>query len=475
MRKDNILGNDTSAKLSGKQVARVLDMTGVTSTTKILVAAGCLGYLFDAFDNYLLGFVMPLVSHDFTFSPAMKGFILSTALWGGALGMWFWGIVAEQKGRRIAFQGTLLMFALFCGLTAFAQSPLQLGFARFITGMGLGGFMPIDLTVVSEMTPTKVRGTLTSSISLFMPVGAFVAAFTSLLLSQRLGWRGMFLLGVLPALIAYLIRRRVPESPRWLASSGRIREAEEALIKVGATRQAIEEAREAIPYDDDAATETDNKSLKEKYSELFSLKWLSRNIVSWALWIAPNSVMSAVNLWLPSYLMTVYHFTLVKSLFYTVANTGVGVIGRLIGVYLIDKAGRKPLIIGTFSFAAMCLVVAGLVKTPDSLLYCLGAFTFFVDGGIVVAVTYVPELYPTRIRAIGSSSASAAGRIAAAAAPILIGALIGLNLQRLVWIIFAVTLGICVVVTAILAPETKGITLEEVGRKPLGQAAGASD
>lgn len=456
---DNVLGADTSARLSGKQVANVLDRAGVTRATKILVFSGCLGYLFDAFDNYLLGFVMPLVSRDFAFSPTMKGFILSTALWGGAFGMWFWGIIAEQKGRRVAFQGTLLMFTLFCGLTAFVQSPWQLVIARFITGMGLAGFMPIDLTIVSEMTPTRVRGRLTSSTSLMNPVGTFCAAFTSLLLAQSLGWRGMFLIGVLPAFVAYLIRRCVPESPRWLASKGRVQEAEEALIRMGGTRQTIDEARKTIPYE---VAKGDDKTLRQKYRELFSLKWLSHNIAAWSLWIAPNSVNLAINLWLPSYMMMIYHISLKKSLAYTAASIGVGVVGRFIAVCLIDKVGRKPLVIGTCSSAAICLVVAGMVNTPEHLSICIGICLFFVDAGIVVAVTYVPELFPTRIRAIGSSCASASSRITAAAAPIMIGALIGVNLHRLVWIVFAAALAICAILTATLAPETRGKTLEEL-------------
>jgi putative MFS transporter len=453
---------DPPATLSGKQVARVFDLAGVARGTKILVGAACLGYLFDGFDNFLLGFVMPYISRDFTFSPTMKGIILSTALWGGALGMWFWGIVAEQKGRRVAFQGTLLTFTIFCGLTAFAHSPLQLAIARFITGIGLAGFMPVDLLIVSEMTPTRVRGRLTSSTSLLMPFGTFFAASAVFVLAPHIGWRGMFLVGILPAFIAFVVRRYVPESPRWLASKGRIREAEAALIKMGATREQIATARKTVPYEDDTAKKLTDNRLKEKYKEIFSLQWLPRNIVAWSLWIVPNSIILGVSLWLPSYFMTVYHLSLTRSMAYTVANAAAGVIGRVISVCLIDKIGRRPLIITTFSAASLCLLGAVFVTNPAHLLYCLGTYTFFSDAGTVVAVTFVPELFPTRIRAIASSSAATASRITAATAPIMMGALIGLNLQKLVWLIFATALSICVVVTASLAPETKGITLEEL-------------
>lgn len=452
---------DTSAQISGKQVARVIDMTGVTGLTKLLVFAGCLGYLFDAFDNYILGFAMPLVSRDFNFSPAMKGFILSSALWGGVVGMWLWGTFAEQKGRRYAFQGTLLMYALFCGLTAFVQSPLQMTITRIITGMGLAGFMPVDLTIVSEMTPTKARGKLTGSTSLMFPVGTLVAAVTALLLAQKLGWRGLFLLGIIPAFVAYIIRRRVPESPRWLVSKGRFREAEDALIKIGAGREIIAEARKCIPYESVA----DPEDAKSKYRELFSLRWLTRNIAAWLLWIAPNSVNLAVNLWLPSYLMMIYHFPFKKSLAYTVVNIVVGVIGRTLGALLVDKIGRKPIVISTLTIGALSLIAAAFVKSPEQLIFCIGIYTFFVDAGIVVAVTFVPELFPTRIRAVASSVAASSSRFTGAMAPILIGVLVGMHLQRFAWAVFAFGLALCALTTAVFAPETKGKTLEELDKR----------
>jgi putative MFS transporter len=115
------------------------------------------------------------------------------------------------------------------------------------------------------------------------------------------------------------------------------------------------------------------------------------------------------------------------------------------------------------------------MSSPETFIYCLGVCTFFVDAGIVVGVTYVPELYPTRIRAIGSSSASAASRITGGMAPIMVGALIGLNLHRLIWMVFAAALLICVIVTAMFGPETKGKTLEEIERLALGQSRSASN
>ena len=229
-----------SPTLSGKQVAQIIDRTGITSVTKILVFAAALGYLFDAFDNTIVGYLMPLISKEFTISPAWKGFILSLALWGGVVGMGFWGPVAEAKGRRFAFQGTVLSFSMFTGMAALAWSSLSLGVTRFISGAGLAGFYAVDLAMVSEMAPTKVRGRLTSLITILYPVGVILAGVTCGLLAQKIGWRAMFLIGVVPAFCAYIVRRHVPESPRWLASRGRTEDAIKSLLRMGAKQQTID-------------------------------------------------------------------------------------------------------------------------------------------------------------------------------------------------------------------------------------------
>src|SRR3974377_1314971 len=128
---------EQSRALSESQVAQIIDHTGITRVTKILIFAAALGYLFDTFDNAIVGYLMPLISKDFTISPAWKGLFLSLALWGGTVGMWCWGPVSEIKGRRFGFQGTVLSFALFTGLAALAWSPFSLGITRIIAGAGL--------------------------------------------------------------------------------------------------------------------------------------------------------------------------------------------------------------------------------------------------------------------------------------------------------------------------------------------------
>ena len=101
--------------ITERQVGAILDQVGTSPTLKMLIFAASLGYLFDAFDNALLGYVMPMISKEFHIDPMIKGLIISAALWGGVVGQYFWGPMADIKGRRFAFQGTLLSFSLFTG------------------------------------------------------------------------------------------------------------------------------------------------------------------------------------------------------------------------------------------------------------------------------------------------------------------------------------------------------------------------
>lgn len=452
----------TSSTLSGKQVAQIIDRTGVTPVTKILVFAAALGYLFDAFDNTMVGYLMPLISKDFTINPVWKGFLLSLALWGGVVGMWFWGPVSEAKGRRFGFQGTVLSFSVFTGLAALSWSPLSFGITRVIAGAGLAGFYAVDLALVSEMAPTKVRGRLTSLITILYPVGVILAGVATGFLAQRIGWRAMFLIGVTPALCAYLVRRRVPESPRWLASKGRAEEAVASLLRMGATQQSIDEVQntvsDAAPY---AAVDLDRGQLGDKFKELFSRKWLSANIVAWALWICGNYAAWGVTLWLPTILMDVYHFTFVKGASFLAITYAFGLIGRLCGVLLIDKIGRKPLIAYSYIVAACACLAFGTVKTPNSLLFFIALFKFFEQQGTLAVMGYIPELYPTRLRVMGNAYAGAASRFTSALAPIMVGVLMGMHRYLAIWSIFAAVLVIGVIIVWLLGPETKGKTLEE--------------
>ena len=447
---------DKTKPLTEKQVGHVLDRMGTTGPLKILVFAASLGYLFDAFDNALLGYVLPAISEEFTIDPVIKGLIISAALWGGVLGQYVWGPLADIRGRRPAFQGTLLSFSGFTGLTALSWNPISLFVFRFITGTGLAGFIPVDSAMVSEMTPTRIRGRLTSFLPVVFPLGSLMAAGITLALLDVIGWRFMFVIGALPALIAFWVRHNLPESPRWLAVKGRGIEAIAALQKLAAPDHLIAEAQQ-LPDEEQRVAET-----KANFRELLTARWVKAHIVSWSLWISVNFAYMGVLLWLPSILVDVYGFSIAKSLTMTLITNSVGVAGRLFGVFLIERIGRKPLIIYTYVCAALICLTIGFLDNPNIFIVLMAIFFFFADQASVGVVAFVPELYPTRLRVLGSAWAAAAGRIASAVSPIMAGAFMKFNAFAAVWIVFAAVYVVAALITWFLAPETKGRSLDDV-------------
>ena len=162
-------------------------------------------------------------------SPQQLGLIGSFTLLGMCLGSFSWGWIGDKYGRKIAFTVTLLMFSILSGVCGLAPSLAFLYGARFLTGFGIGGSIPVDASILAEFAPARIRGYSGGALPIAWPVATFIASSVALVVLPRWGWRGLFFAGVLPALLVFWIRRKVPESPRWLANRGRFDEARKAL------------------------------------------------------------------------------------------------------------------------------------------------------------------------------------------------------------------------------------------------------
>src|SRR5699024_8950446 len=172
------------------------------------------GYMFDAWDIALNGFLTPLVGAAFDVSAADRGYIATANLIGMAIGAVIWGSIADRIGRKKAFSITLLIFAAFSIFGAFSPNYEVFILMRFLAGLGLGGCIPVDYALVSEFTPRKVRGRVMTALNLWWPIGVTLAGVSSLLmLNLQENWRWLLMLMVLPALLIFWIRRGIPESP----------------------------------------------------------------------------------------------------------------------------------------------------------------------------------------------------------------------------------------------------------------------
>jgi putative MFS transporter len=441
--------------LSPEIIGRAIDLMPLTGPLLFIILVAAAGFFFDSFDIVVVSYAMPSIAHEFLLGPKQLGLIGSSALAGMAIGSWCWGWVADRWGRKLVFAATVLTFSLFTGVAGLSAS---LGFllgARFLTGLGLGGMVPIDSALVAEFAPARIRGRVIAALPLCWPIGIFAAAGAGLLVVPTIGWRWLFVVGMLPALLAYIIRRRVPESPRWLAAHGRMEEARQSLGYVGVTETQLRQAEQDI-----AATPVPPPSRDARFADLFSPAYARRVIQTWSMWFLSNSGGYAFSVWLPTIYASVYHIQLTRTLVYTFIVAGTSVVGRIVAFSLVDRVGRKPLIVAGFLIAGCSALLFTQATTEATLLLVAVVFAFFNDIGSLGMTVYTPEVFPLRIRGIATAAAMGVGRLGGMVSPILIGVLLSLGSVMSVWFLLAAVQAGAGLISLWLAQETRGQNLE---------------
>ena len=426
---------------------------------KIFVIGG-LGYLFDAYDIALNGFLMPLLGKEFDLSLSARGFVATANLVGMAVGAIVWGAIADRIGRKKAFSATLLIFALFSVLGALSPNYGIFLLFRFLAGVGLGGCIPVDYALVSEFSPKKYRGRVLTALDLWWPIGVTLCGLASTALIPMDGnWRWMLATMVLPALLLFWVRRGVPESPVYLTKTGREAEAREVIDDLVARTGATPEPY-AVPAPVRQETAGGVRAGVEQFRRLWSHSPRITS-VAWLLFVTIMLVYYAALTWMPSILKEEgYGDT--ASFTGTTLMSGVGIAGVVASTWLVDVVGRKRLIGFSAPVATAALVVFAMaLEVHTAALVMIAVFGFLIQLTIPALYAYVSELYPTTLRASGFGWASSVSRVSTGFAPMLFGSLmwplLGLPLT------FAV-LGVVVVAAvlwmAVAAPETKGLELD---------------
>lgn len=440
---------------------------------KVFIIGG-LGYMFDAWDVALNGFLTPLLGAEFDLSTTERGLVATANLVGMAVGAVAWGTIADRIGRKRAFSITLLIFALFSALGALSPTIEVFFLLRFLAGIGLGGCIPVDYAIVSEFSPRKHRGRVLSAMDGWWPIGATLAGVSATLLVPVDGnWRWMLLLMILPALLLFWARRGIPESPLFLVRKGREDEARAVIDDLVRRTGAAPE-----PYSVPAPVVEDTRggAARAAVDQLRRVWAFSPRItsVAWALFISVMLVYYAALSWMPS-ILRAEGFGEVAAFASTTLMNGLGIVGVLIAVLVVERVGRKRVIAVAGPLAAVTLVAfALLLGTPWVALVALGAFGMLALIVIPVMYAYVSELYPTELRASGFGWASSSSRAVTGFAPLLFGSVLwpvlGLPLT------FAL-LGVLVVAAVawmwVAAPETAGRELDHIVPVEPGDKAAA--
>jgi putative MFS transporter len=414
---------------------------------------------FDSFDSLALAYVLPVLVPAWKIPPEKIGVLISIANFGQAIGAFLFGWIAERIGRVTAARITIALFAIMSLACAFAHNYQQLFWRRFVEGIGLGGEIPVASTYISEILRAEGRGGRFLSYQMIFPIGLLGAGVAGAAVVPQLGWQWMFIMGALPALVALVLRRFCPESPRWLASKGRLDEADEVLSNI--ERIVSRGGTQPLPPVPDIRVQP--LAMETRWQELFKGRYLSRTLFVWILWMSSYIISYGLQGWIPTLYREVYHLTLQQSLNYAIAAPAGSVLGSLICALLIDRTGRRYWFMGAFFLVAAGLVQLWAVGAGTAFGMLLGyGFCSMWLGSINMSIfLYTAEIYPTRMRALGVSWASFWLRVGATVGPLIVGFALpryGISGVLLIFSIFALT----GCVAAIFITETGRRVLEEV-------------
>jgi putative MFS transporter len=375
-----------------------------------LIAAGM---FLDGFEIYLQGGVLAsLVSSGWS-TPAMNANFISSTFAGMVVGAWLAGICGDRYGRRFAYQVNLLVFGLASLAGAMAPSMSWLIAARFVMGLGLGAEIVVGYVTISEFVPPLSRGRWGTALAVLTNTSLFVAALLGRVVIPNYGWRWMFVIVGVGALFVWFLRRTMPESPRWLEARGRDAEAEAVMSAI--ERQVAPQGGLPIP----AAAMPRATSSSSVWS-LFAPGILMRTVIGSVMLIALNTAVYGFIAFLPTF-MVKQGMSIVSSLNYTTLMMFGGPVGALIGLWLVDRVGRKPCIVW---FSLLAVVFGALYpQTNDPTLVTLLGFLLITAVYVLVAIgwaLYVPEMFPTEIRMRGAGFCNTAGRMMTIVTPQLI-------------------------------------------------------
>ena len=422
--------------------------------TRIIVGTAT---FFDAFDALAIASVLPVIAPLWKLAPQQIGWLISAGFLGQLLGALVFGWVAERHGRITAMVWSIALFSVMSLVCALAWDYNSLLAFRTMQGIGLGGEVPVAAVFISELARAQGRGRFVLLYEFVFPVGLVAASLAGLWVVPHLGWPYMFAIGALPGFLALVLRRLLPESPRWLAVRGRLAQAEAAMAQIESeTRKAT---GEPLPAPKPVVSTLDKPA---SLTDLFGPFYLRRTLVVWVIWFCAYFVNYGLSIWLPTVYRTVFKLPLDQSLRYGLITQAVGLIGTLICALAIDHVGRRPWFALSFVGAAAALAVLASTPTPTAqqvLTYMTIAY-FFVSSINIGVYLYTPELYPTRVRALAVGTATAWLRLASIIGPIVVGMMIGSGLAT-VFVTFAAVAGIAAVITGLFAVETKGRVLEE--------------
>ncbi len=400
-------------------------MTNVNQYGWKALVGSAVGYAMDGFDLLILGFMLSAISADLNLTPAQSGSLVTWTLIGAVVGGILFGALSDRYGRVRVLTWTIVLFAVFTGLCAIAQGYWDLLIYRTIAGIGLGGEFGIGMALAIEAWPAKHRAKAASYVALGWQVGVLAAALLTPVLLPHIGWRGMFVVGIFPAFVAWYLRTRLHEP------------------------EIFSQKQTALSTQKTSKLESFKLLVKDKATTKVSLGVVVLTSVQ-------NFGYYGIMIWMPNFLSKQLGFSLTKSGLWT----AVTVCGMMAGIWifgrLADRVGRKPSFL-LFQLGAVISIITYSQLTDPTAMLVAGAFLgMFVNGMMGGYGALMAEAYPTEARATAQNVLFNLGRAVGGFGPVVVGAIVSAYSFSIAIAFLAVIYVIDMVATVFLVPELKG-------------------
>ena len=390
------------------------------------VIGSSIGYAMDGFDLLILGFMLSLISGDLGLTTGQAGSLVTWTLVGAVIGGLVFGSLSDKFGRVRVLTWTIVLFAVFTGLCAFAQGYWDLLIFRTIAGIGLGGEFGIGMALAAEAWPAQHRAKATSYVAIGWQIGVLAAAILTPLLLPHIGWRGMFMVGVIPALVAWIFRSRLREP--------------EIFVQAQENRE-----------------DSQKNSFKLVVKDLKTTK---TSIGVTILTSVQNFGYYGIMIWLPNFLSKQLGFSLTKSGLWT----AITVCGMLVGIWvfgrLADRIGRKPTFILFQVGSVISILVYSQLSDPTIMLFAGAVLGASVNGMMGGYGALMAEAYPTAARATAQNVLFNIGRAVGGFSPLVVGMVISAYSYQVAIAFLAIIYVVDLLATIFLIPELKGKELE---------------
>ncbi len=431
-------------------VGNALDDAKISPLHVKVVALIAAGYFFDVIDLIVLGSLIPDMIQSKFATGAEAGLVGSATVFGMFIGAAGQGEFSDRWGRKTVYQFNLLLFGVFTILGALAPSVFWLMVCRFIAGLGLGGEQPLAFAYAGEYSPKAIRGRILAIVHFIGGACVWpIASLFTLFFRDLIGWRGVWVVIGIGALIVWVFRFALPESPRYLATHGRGKEALDVLARLG-----IAGPKEQLT----TSAASDSKS--DPFGIVFKM-FPKRVIAGMICFSAFFGVAIGLGTWLPN-IMTAKGFTITKSLTYTFGMTLAVPCASLFMMYALDKFGRKITSVCAFIAAGLMAIVFANAATDTQLLVAGFIMIFFIQVAGNSMQIFASEVFPTNARASGFGWAAGVGRLATAfIVPTILWIQNGYGLTT-VFVSLAVVLLIAAFSVTQMGPEARQKGLDEV-------------